>query len=141
GGHRAETGPRPHQLGGGRRAGGEASSNAISLQPPVPGRPGGRSPRPRGPRCLIGWRGLRTGCPQGLWKTLGAAAGAGDPRVDDGGDGRQGRSRERRGMENPEITSRRLTATVLGLLSGAAGFGTLMLAGWLLYRRLWGDSP
>jgi hypothetical protein len=44
-------------------------------------------------------------------------------------------------MENPEITSRRLTATLLGLLSGAAGFGTLMLAGWLLYRRLWGDSP
>ena len=44
-------------------------------------------------------------------------------------------------MENPEITSRRLTATVLGTLAGAAGFGTLMLAGWLLYRRLWGDSP
>jgi hypothetical protein len=44
-------------------------------------------------------------------------------------------------MENPEISSRRLTATVLGALSGAAGFALLMLAGWLLYRRLWGDSP
>ena len=44
-------------------------------------------------------------------------------------------------MENPEVSSRRLTATVLGVLAGAAGFGTLLLAGWLLYRRLWGDSP
>jgi hypothetical protein len=44
-------------------------------------------------------------------------------------------------VENPEINNRQLTATVLGTLAGAAGFGTLMLAGWLLYRRLWGDSP
>ena len=29
---------------------------------------------------------------------------------------------------------------VLGTLAGAGGFATLMLAGWLLYRRLWGDS-
>jgi hypothetical protein len=33
-----------------------------------------------------------------------------------------------------------VTATVLGALAGAAGFLVLMLAGWLLYRRLWGDS-
>ena len=33
-----------------------------------------------------------------------------------------------------------MTATVLGALAGAAGFLVLMLAGWLLYRRLWGDS-
>jgi hypothetical protein len=44
-------------------------------------------------------------------------------------------------VENPEISSRELTATVLGVLAGGAGFGTLLLAGWLLYRRLWGDSP
>jgi hypothetical protein len=43
-------------------------------------------------------------------------------------------------VENPEISNRRLTATVLGVLAGAAGFATLLLAGWLLYRRLWGDS-
>ena len=33
-----------------------------------------------------------------------------------------------------------MTATVIGALAGAAGFLVLMLAGWLLYRRLWGDS-
>jgi hypothetical protein len=33
-----------------------------------------------------------------------------------------------------------VTATVIGALAGAAGFLVLMLAGWLLYRRLWGDS-
>jgi hypothetical protein len=44
-------------------------------------------------------------------------------------------------IENPEVSSRHLTATVLGTLAGAGGFATLMLAGWLLYRRLWGDSP
>ena len=38
------------------------------------------------------------------------------------------------------MSSRRLTATLLGALAGAGGFGTLMLGGWLLYRRLWGDS-
>jgi uncharacterized membrane protein YuzA (DUF378 family) len=38
------------------------------------------------------------------------------------------------------MDSRRLTATLLGVLAGAAGFGALMMAGWLLYRRLWGDS-
>jgi hypothetical protein len=44
-------------------------------------------------------------------------------------------------VENPEMNDRHLTATVLGLLAGSAGFATLMGAGWLLYRRLWGDSP
>jgi hypothetical protein len=48
---------------------------------------------------------------------------------------------EHKKVENPEVGGRRLTATLLGFLAGAAGFGTLMLAGWLLYRRLWGDSP
>jgi hypothetical protein len=38
------------------------------------------------------------------------------------------------------MDSRRLTATLLGVLAGAAGFGALMMAGWLLYHRLWGDS-
>lgn len=38
------------------------------------------------------------------------------------------------------MSSRRLTAALLGVLAGAAGFALLLLAGWLLYRRLWGDS-
>lgn len=38
------------------------------------------------------------------------------------------------------MNSRQLTAGVLGAVAGAAGFGVLMLAGWLLYRRLWGES-
>ena len=38
------------------------------------------------------------------------------------------------------MSGRRLTASVLGGLAGAAGFAVLMLAGWLLYRRLWGES-
>ena len=38
------------------------------------------------------------------------------------------------------MSGRRVTATVLGALAGVAGFLVLMLAGWLLYRRLWGDS-
>lgn len=38
------------------------------------------------------------------------------------------------------MIGRELGATVLGFLAGAAGFGLLMLAGWLLYLRLWGDS-
>jgi hypothetical protein len=39
-----------------------------------------------------------------------------------------------------DMSSRSLAATMLGVLAGAGGFGALMLAGWLLYRRLWGDS-
>ena len=38
------------------------------------------------------------------------------------------------------MTSRRLGATIGGLVAGAGGFLVLLLAGWLLYRRLWGDS-
>ncbi len=38
------------------------------------------------------------------------------------------------------MSGRRLGATVLGLVAGAAGFGILQLAGYLLYMRLWGDS-
>jgi hypothetical protein len=44
-------------------------------------------------------------------------------------------------VENPEMNDRRLAATLLGLLAGASGFIALLAAGWLLYRRLWGDSP
>ena len=29
---------------------------------------------------------------------------------------------------------------MVGLLAGASGFAALMLAGWLLYQRLWADS-
>jgi hypothetical protein len=43
-------------------------------------------------------------------------------------------------VSSAEMSSRSLTATLLGVLAGAGGFGALMLAGWLLYRRLWGDS-
>lgn len=43
-------------------------------------------------------------------------------------------------MASGDMGSRRLAATLLGVLSGVGGFGTLMLGGWLLYRRLWGDS-
>jgi len=39
------------------------------------------------------------------------------------------------------MNGRRLGATALGLLAGAAGFGVLLLVGYLLYLRLWGDSP
>jgi hypothetical protein len=38
------------------------------------------------------------------------------------------------------MSSRRLGAVVLGVIAGAAGFGVLQLAGYLLYERLWGDS-
>lgn len=38
------------------------------------------------------------------------------------------------------MSTRRLGATVVGLVAGAGGFVVLLLAGWLLYRRLWGDS-
>ncbi len=38
------------------------------------------------------------------------------------------------------MSSRRLGATVLGLVAGVAGFAILQLAGYLLYLRLWGDS-
>lgn len=38
------------------------------------------------------------------------------------------------------MSSRRLGATIVGLAAGATGFAVLLLAGWLLYRRLWGDS-
>ena len=38
------------------------------------------------------------------------------------------------------MNGRQVTATVIGALAGASGFLVLLLAGWLLYRRLWGDS-
>jgi hypothetical protein len=37
------------------------------------------------------------------------------------------------------VNGRRLGATLLGLTAGAAGFAALVLAGYLLYRRVWGD--
>jgi hypothetical protein len=38
------------------------------------------------------------------------------------------------------MSSRRLSATLLGLVAGVAGFAALQFAGYLLYLRLWGDS-
>jgi hypothetical protein len=38
------------------------------------------------------------------------------------------------------VSGRHLGATLLGVLAGTAGFALLLLAGWLLYLRLWGDS-
>jgi hypothetical protein len=38
------------------------------------------------------------------------------------------------------MSGRRLSATVLGLVAGAAGFCILMLAGWLVYSRLLDSS-
>jgi ABC-type Fe3+-siderophore transport system permease subunit len=38
------------------------------------------------------------------------------------------------------VNGRRLGATLLGLTAGAAGFCGLLLVGYLLYRRVWGDS-
>jgi hypothetical protein len=37
------------------------------------------------------------------------------------------------------VNGRRLGATILGLIAGAAGFAALVLVGYLLYRRVWGD--
>jgi len=39
------------------------------------------------------------------------------------------------------VTGRRLGATLLALVAGAAGFVGLLLVGYLIYLRLWGDSP
>lgn len=39
------------------------------------------------------------------------------------------------------MNGRHLGATALGLLAGGAGFVLLLLVGYLLYLRLWGDSP
>ena len=39
------------------------------------------------------------------------------------------------------MSCRRLGATALALLAGAAGCFLLVLVGYLLYLRLWGDSP
>jgi len=36
--------------------------------------------------------------------------------------------------------SRRLGAALVGLLTGAAGLAVMLLLGWLLYERLFGDS-
>ena len=38
------------------------------------------------------------------------------------------------------MSGRHLGATALGLLAGAAGCALLVLLGYLLYLRLWGDS-
>jgi hypothetical protein len=38
------------------------------------------------------------------------------------------------------VSGRRLGATFLGLVAGTAGFAGLLLVGYLLYRRVWGDS-
>jgi len=39
------------------------------------------------------------------------------------------------------VNGRHLGATALGLLTGAAGCAVLVLVGYVLYLRLWGDSP
>ena len=39
------------------------------------------------------------------------------------------------------MSGRHVGATLLGLAAGAAGFVGLLLAGYLIYRRVWGDSP
>jgi hypothetical protein len=36
--------------------------------------------------------------------------------------------------------SRRVGAVLVGLLTGAAGLAVMLLLGWLLYQRLFGDS-
>lgn len=38
------------------------------------------------------------------------------------------------------MSSRDLSASALGLVAGAAGFAVILLVGYLLYRRVWGDS-
>jgi hypothetical protein len=38
------------------------------------------------------------------------------------------------------MTSRVVGAALLGLAAGAGGLSVLLLAGWILYQRLWGDS-
>jgi hypothetical protein len=38
------------------------------------------------------------------------------------------------------MSGRDLGATLLGLVAGATGFAGLLLVGYLLYRRVWGDS-
>jgi hypothetical protein len=38
------------------------------------------------------------------------------------------------------MNGRELGATILGLAAGAAGFTCLLVVGYLLYRRVWGDS-
>ncbi|HYZ02047.1 MAG TPA: hypothetical protein VFA92_11180, partial [Candidatus Binatia bacterium] len=38
------------------------------------------------------------------------------------------------------MTSRVVGAAALGLGAGAAALAVLLLAGWLLYQRMWGDS-
>jgi len=37
------------------------------------------------------------------------------------------------------VNGRHLGATILGLTAGVAGFLALLLVGYLLYRRVWGD--
>jgi hypothetical protein len=37
------------------------------------------------------------------------------------------------------MSGRHIGATLLGLVAGAAGFAVLVLTGYLLYRRVWGD--
>jgi hypothetical protein len=37
------------------------------------------------------------------------------------------------------VNGRHVGATALGLTAGAAGFAGLLLVGYLLYRRVWGD--
>jgi hypothetical protein len=39
------------------------------------------------------------------------------------------------------MSARRLGATILGLIAGAAGLVALLLVGYLLYLRVGGDSP
>ena len=38
------------------------------------------------------------------------------------------------------MSSRHLGASLMGLAAGTAGFSALLLVGYLLYLRLWGDS-
>ena len=38
------------------------------------------------------------------------------------------------------MSGRDLGATLVGVVAGGVGFGVLILAGYLLYQRVWGDS-
>jgi hypothetical protein len=39
------------------------------------------------------------------------------------------------------MTARQLPAAAFGLLTGLGGFALMLMAGWVLYQRLWPDSP
>jgi hypothetical protein len=39
------------------------------------------------------------------------------------------------------VSARELPAAAFGFLAGLCGFAVMLLAGWVLYQRLWPDSP